>query len=84
MKRATLFGLLAIIPAALNTTPAAAAGGSLTVPLCTGDGQVLMVTVPLERPGIPGGDTSGCCAKGCHSGSSRKRGAGSCHFDPSQ
>ncbi|MDE2595424.1 MAG: hypothetical protein KGL44_00955 [Sphingomonadales bacterium] len=82
MRAISLFGIIALVPAALNVTPAAAAG-LLTVPLCTGDGQVHMVNVPLNGNGIPGGDTNGCCAKGCHSGSSRKRASG-CHFDPSQ
>lgn len=85
MNRATLFGLLALIPAALNTTPASAQGGMITVPICTGDGQVHLVTMPLGRsgaPAIPGSGDSGCCVKGCHGGSSRKR--SSCHFDQSQ
>lgn len=78
MKRIALFGLIAMIPAALGTSPASAAG-SLAVPLCTGDGQVLMVNVPIRSSDVPGGQTSGCCAKGCHASSSRKRGAASCH-----
>ena len=69
MKRA-LFGLLALIPAALNVSPAAAQG--LAVPLCTGDGAPRQVTVPVPARTLPGGDQPGCCAKGCHTGSRKK------------
>jgi hypothetical protein len=70
--RATLFALAALLPAALNTSPAAGAG-RLLVPLCTGDGVVRQVSVPLGPIKLPGGDMPGCCAKGCHAGGSRKR-----------
>lgn len=69
MKRA-LFGLLALIPAALNVAPAAAQG--MAVPLCTGDGAARTVTVPVPSGNLPGGDQPGCCAKGCHTGSRKK------------
>lgn len=65
MKRA-LFGLLAMVPAALNVAPAAAHG--LAVPLCTGDGAARTVTLPVPADRLPGGDQPGCCAKGCHTG----------------
>ena len=71
-RRATLFALATLLPAALNTSPASAAG-RLLVPLCTGDGVVRQVSLPLGPARLPGGDMPGCCAKGCHAGSSRKR-----------
>lgn len=71
MRRRALFGLLALLPAALNYSAPAAAGG-LLMPLCTGDGQVRLVEVP-GSPKTPANGEGGCCAKGCHSGSSRKR-----------
>lgn len=70
MRGADLFGLLALLPAALNTP--ASAGASILMPMCTGDGQVHMVRVPLGGKPLPGSD-SGCCIKGCHAGSSRKK-----------
>lgn len=83
MKAALIhFALTALVPAALNvSTPAA--GASLLVPVCTGDGLVHMVQVPVggQQP-LPGGDNGSCCAKGCHSGSSRKRGQR--NFAPAQ
>lgn len=69
--RTTLFALAALLPAALNTSPAGAA--SRLVPLCTGDGVVRQVSVPLGPVKLPGGDDPGCCAKGCHAGGNRKR-----------
>ncbi len=68
MNLITRFGLLALVPAAFNVSSAAA----LTVPVCTGDGQVRSMTLPLDGPQLPGGDGAMCCAKGCHAGS-RKR-----------
>jgi hypothetical protein len=49
------FGMVALVPAALNIA-APAAGASILVPVCTGDGQVHMMTVPVgggfgSRPG---------------------------------
>lgn len=68
------FALTALVPAALNLS-APAAGTSLLVPICTGDGQVHIVRVPVQgQQQVPGGENGNCCAKGCHSGSSRKRG----------
>lgn len=69
MRRA-LIGLVALIPAALNVSPAAAHG--LAVPLCTGDGAARLVTVPVPSRNLPGGDQPGCCAKGCHTGTRKK------------
>lgn len=73
MKQALIhFAMIALAPAALNIS-APAAGASLLVPVCTGDGLVHMVPVPVDGPQGPGSSNGACCAKGCHSGSSRKR-----------
>ncbi len=66
------FALTALVPAALNIS-APAAGASLLVPVCTGDGLVHMVQVPVDGQQAPGSSNGACCAKGCHAGSSRKR-----------
>lgn len=74
MRRAALhFAMLAMFPATLNTSPAAAAG-TLAVPVCTGDGAVRTVNVPVGGSQLPGQEAPGCCVKGCHAGGSRKRG----------
>lgn len=80
MNPRVLFALAALIPAVLNTSPAA--GRSLVVPLCTGDGVARSISVPLGEEGPPGKEAPGCCAKGCHTGS-RKRTAGR-QIDPGQ
>lgn len=81
MRLPITLGLLALIPAALNTTAASAA--YLTMSYCTGDGRVHSVQVPMSGQQGPADGSGQCCAKGCHAGSSRKRG---CHgeFEPSQ
>lgn len=71
MKPVVIFALVAMVPAALNTSPAAA-NGRLTMPLCTGDGLARTITVPVGQARLPGSEPPGCCQKGCHSGS-RKR-----------
>lgn len=76
-----LFGIVSLLPAAVNTTPGHAAQ-SLLASLCTGDGVVRTMQLPVGRTGLPGGEQPGCCAKGCHSGASRKR--SSRKLDPSQ
>ena len=79
MRLARIFALVALVPAAVNAAPAHAGNmGRLTVPLCAGDGLVRTVSVPVGHRDIPGSDQPGCCAKGCQSGSSRKRGKGCC------
>ena len=80
MKALIHFSLVSLLPAALNLSAPASAGG-LMMPLCTGDGQVRMVPVP-GAPKAPLGGDNGCCAKGCHSSSNRKRGAKK--FEPAQ
>lgn len=67
------FGLVALIPAMLNLT-VVSAGQTIAVRICTGDGLVHTVQMPIGDAGGSGGKVL-CCAKGCHSGSSRKRAA---------
>ena len=70
MKRRMLLGLIALLPAALNISPARA--GVLAMPVCMGDGLARTVTVPLPASDLPGREQPGCCAKGCHTGSRKK------------
>ncbi len=73
MKRSIVhFAMLAMVPAAFNLS-GPASGGTMMMPLCTGDGLVRMVEVPLDGPRAPGQDQSNCCVKGCHASCSRKR-----------
>lgn len=75
MNRAIrLFALLAIMPATLHAAPAFA-GENLLVPICTGDGQTRLVAIPKGGTGPGDGGDNRDCAKGCHGGASRKRGA---------
>lgn len=76
-----LFGLVALSPAALNTSPGMH-HPSVLVRLCSGSSTVQMVRLPVGPAGLPGSEAPGCCAKGCHSGTSRKRGRG--RVDPTQ
>ena len=73
MNRRVLIGLIALVPAALNTAPAQASG--LAVPVCTGDGQARSITLPLGPEPLPGGDRPGCCTKACHTGTRKKQSA---------
>ena len=78
MKGRHLLALVALIPAALNAAPAAAAaaaGRALLVPVCTGTGMTRMVPLPGGTGEAPQGDPAGFCVKGCHAGGSRKRAA---------
>jgi hypothetical protein len=70
MIRFRLLSLLALAPLALNV-PAAAAE-TILMPLCTGDGQVRMIPLAGGGP-APTGSGNGCCIKGCHAGSCRKK-----------
>lgn len=74
MKPIGLFGLLAMVPAAIN--PAQAAGPAsrlMTALVCKGDGTAGTVSIPTGngRPSPEGNQP--CCSKGCHGGNSRKR-----------
>ncbi|MBP6363238.1 MAG: hypothetical protein KA233_05245 [Novosphingobium sp.] len=76
------FGLIALIPAMFNLT-VASSGGSITMQICTGDGVVHTVQMPLGGSGEGDGNAPGlCCAKGCHNGNSRKRAPAK--FEPAQ
>lgn len=75
------FALLAIAPAALHAAPVMASD-SLLVPICTGDGQIRLVTIPKGGDG-PGKGGAQDCVKGCHGGTSRKR-AGALQIEPAQ
>ncbi len=72
MKLIHLFGIVAMVPAALNAAPASARS-RLFAPLCTGDGLTRTISVPVGPQDIPGREQPGCCAKGCHAGGERKR-----------
>jgi len=67
-----LFGLVSLLPAALNAAPGAH-HQSLLARLCTGAAAVQTVRLPVGPANLPGPDAPGCCAKGCHAGASRKR-----------
>ena len=67
-----LFALVSLLPAAVNPTPSHART-SLLVALCSGDGVARTTSLPLVPTELPGGDRATCCAKGCHSGTARKR-----------
>ncbi|MFM5952769.1 MAG: hypothetical protein ACKOPE_00485 [Novosphingobium sp.] len=72
--RGARFGILTLVPAMLNLSVAAGAD-TISVAICTGDGQVHTVQVPVggsDKDGNSGGKGL-CCAKGCHSGNNRKR-----------
>lgn len=74
------FGILALVPAMLNLT-VLTGGDVVAVQICTGDGQVHTMQLPLGGEG-QGKQNGLCCAKGCHNGNSRKRTAGK--FEPAQ
>ncbi|MCJ2180463.1 hypothetical protein [Novosphingobium album (ex Hu et al. 2023)] len=69
MKRElALLGTLALLPAMIG--PLEAEARSIIAPLCGGGA----VTIPAGPTDAPSGPVQGpCCAKGCHTGSSRKR-----------
>jgi hypothetical protein len=60
--------LLAMAPAMLGSA-ALAQARTMTVALCGGG----TASIPLNGSVPAGGENAPCCAKGCHSGSSRKR-----------
>lgn len=63
-----LLGTLALLPAMIG--PLEAEARSIVTPLCGG----ALVTIPVAPTNAPPGPVQGpCCAKGCQSGSSRKR-----------
>lgn len=69
MKAAlALFGTLAMVPAMIG--PLEAEARALAAPLC-GGGMASIPVQPVDAP--PGPQQGPCCAKGCQTGSSRKR-----------
>ncbi|WP_067738438.1 hypothetical protein [Novosphingobium naphthalenivorans] len=69
MKRElAVLGTLALLPAMIGPLEAEARG--IIAPLC-GGGVVTIPAAPTDGP--PGPPQGPCCAKGCHTGSSRKR-----------
>jgi hypothetical protein len=84
MSRAgALFGLAALLPLALQATPAQAEG-RLAMPICGAQpGLVVLIKIGHEGP-VPGDtDSESDCIKGCHAGAARKRGLIAC-FEPEQ
>ena len=67
-RELALLGGLTLLPAMIGPLEAEARG--LIVPLC-GGGVLTSPGGPADGP--PGPPQGPCCAKGCHSGSSRKR-----------
>ncbi len=72
-RLAAIFALVALLPAGVNAA-AVPRSGVLAVLICTGDGSVRTASIPAG-PDAPGGGGVPCCAKGCHTGGSRKRAA---------
>jgi hypothetical protein len=70
MKALAHFALVALLPAALGAAPVSTR--IIAMPLCTGDGQVRSVEVPLEQPGQ---SPEPCRDKACHGGNPRKKAA---------
>ena len=64
--------MLVLAPSALGAVPAGTPG-TMTVPLCTGDGITRTISLPLGRHDAPGQGGPACCAKWCHAGGQRKR-----------
>ncbi|MCT2398607.1 hypothetical protein [Novosphingobium mangrovi (ex Huang et al. 2023)] len=67
-RELVLLSGLTLLPAMIG--PLEAEAGGFVVPLC-GGGVVTVPGGPSEGP--PGPPQGPCCAKGCQSGSSRKR-----------
>jgi hypothetical protein len=77
MRALALFALAALLPAALGAAPVSER--TLAVPVCSADGLVRMIELPLDDPGK---EQAPCWTKGCHGGTSRRTLAKA--FDPSQ
>ena len=71
MSWVRFFGILALLPAVFNISPASAHAVTM-VPICTGDGVSRSIAIPASDRDIPGKQVPGCCAKACHTGE-RKR-----------
>jgi hypothetical protein len=68
MRIAAGFALLALLPAALSAAPPSL---TITAPSCAGASTIITVPLGPDAPTRDGDQP--CCAKGCHTGSSRKR-----------
>ncbi|MCB2079220.1 MAG: hypothetical protein KDE55_16185 [Novosphingobium sp.] len=69
MKRALApIAMLVLIPAMTGSLVASSAANASVV-LCNGGS----VSIPMGPSSPPGGENAPCCAKGCHTGQSRKR-----------
>lgn len=76
MKSAALIGLFVLVPAAINPAQAAPIhSGSLTSLVCSGNGLTQRITIPVGGDEPPREGDRPCWAKGCHGGSTRKRGS---------
>lgn len=67
MTAPALFALAALLPAALGATPPRER--PLVLPICSADGVVRIIELPLD---IPGSEQAPCQSKGCHGGASRR------------
>jgi hypothetical protein len=71
-RAAALFAITAAIPA-MTGPVAAETGREMMIALCGGGAMA----VPFDQAPARGGEgNSACCAKGCHSGQSRKKASG--------
>lgn len=77
MKALALFALAALLPAALGAAPLRKR--TVILPICSADGLVRMIDLPLDDPG---GQQGPCQTKGCHGGASRRPLAQA--FEPAQ
>lgn len=68
MSATALFAAIALLPAIAGPV-GGAEQRSVAAPLCGGG----MTSNPLDRVPAPLDGSAPCCAKGCHSSSSRKR-----------
>jgi hypothetical protein len=74
MKSAALFGMAAILPAAVYPAPVASAGAAAMIALVCSDtsgSRIIIIPGGGEQP-APDRDRP-CCAKACHGGHPRKR-----------
>jgi hypothetical protein len=67
-RAAALFAAIAVIPA-MTGPVAAETGRVMMIALCGGGAMA----VPMDQAPAPGQGNSPCCAKGCHSGPTRKK-----------
>lgn len=71
MRHRSLLGVLALAPMALNVNVATAMS-PIIAPLCSGGAAARGIAIP-QAPSPSRNSEQGCCIKGCHVGSSRKR-----------